>query len=58
MERSPATILALTEYDLVTDTYGGDHAGPGETSLLWALRPDLVRLDAIDSRSPLDGVDR
>ena len=56
MERSPVTILALTEYDLVTDTYGGDHAGPGETSLLWALRPDLVRLDAVDSRSPLDGV--
>lgn len=56
MERSPVTILPLTEYDLVTDTYTGDHAGIGETSLLWALRPDLIRLDAVPPDQSLDGV--
>ena len=57
MQRSPVTILPLTEYDLTTDIgYKGDHAGEGETSLLWALRPDLVRLDAVPLDEPLDGV--
>jgi hypothetical protein len=28
----------------------------GETSLLWALRPELVRLDAIPADRPLDGI--
>lgn len=56
MQRSPATILPLTEYDLVTDLYRGDHAAAGETSLLWALRPELVRLDAIPADRPLDGI--
>ncbi len=56
MQRSPVTILPLTEYDLVTDVYQGDHAGIGETSLLWALRPDLVRLDYLPTDQPLDGV--
>jgi len=56
MERSPVTILPLTEYDLVTDVYTGDHAGIGETSLLWAVRPELVRLDAVPSDAALDGV--
>ena len=57
MRRSPATILPLAEYDLVTDLgYTGDHAATGETSLLWALHPDLVRLDAVPPDMPLDGV--
>ena len=30
MDRSPVTVLPLTEYDLVTDMYTGDHAGPGK----------------------------
>ena len=57
MARSPVTILPVTEYDLSTDAgYKGDHAATGETSLLWALRPDLVRLDVVASDVPLDGV--
>lgn len=57
MRRSPVTILPVTEYDLTTDIgYKGDHAGEGETSLLWALRPELVRLDAVAADAPLDGV--
>jgi len=56
MERASVTILALTEYDLVTDVYTGDHAGIGETSLLWAVHPELVRLDAVDANTPLEGV--
>ncbi len=57
MRRSPVTILPLTEYDLTTDAgYKGDHAGIGETSLLWSLRPDLVRLDVVPADAPLDGV--
>ncbi len=56
MKRSPVTILPITEYDLVTDHYTGDHAGTGETSLLLASRPDLVRLDAVAADQTLDGV--
>jgi creatinine amidohydrolase len=57
MRRSPVTVLPVTEYDMTTDIgYKGDHAGEGETSLLWALRPDLVRLDAVGAGEPLDGV--
>lgn len=57
MRRSPVTILPVTEYDLTTDAgYKGDHAGIGETSLLWHLRPELVRLDAVSADAPLDGV--
>lgn len=57
MRRSPVTILAATEYDLVTESYRGDHAGAGETSLLWHLAPELVRTDRLDAESAaLDGV--
>ncbi len=57
MGRSPVTILPLTEYDLTTDAgYTGDHAAVGETSLLWALRPDLVRLENLPPDQPPDGV--
>jgi creatinine amidohydrolase len=56
MDRSPVTVLPLTEYDLVTDMYTGDHAGPGETSLMWAVSEDLVRLSGLDPATTLDGV--
>jgi creatinine amidohydrolase len=56
MSRSPVTILPITDYDLIPELYAGDHAGVGETSLLWALRPDLIRLDAVSTEALLDGV--
>ena len=56
MDRSPVTILPLTEYDLVTDIYKGDHAAEGETALLWQLYPNLIRLDAVPADEPLDGI--
>lgn len=48
MERAPATVLPLTNYELITDLWMGDHAGAGETALMMALRPDLVRMQALD----------
>lgn len=56
MRRSSTLILPLTEYDLVTDQYQGDHAGIGETSLLWAVAPALVRLEQLPPDLALDGV--
>lgn len=56
MSRSPVSILPITTYDMIIDHYTGDHAGIGETSLLAALHPDLVRLDAVPAGAPLDGV--
>ncbi len=56
MSRSPVTILPITTYDLISAGYTGDHAGIGETSLLQALHPDLVRLDAVPGDVRLDGV--
>ena len=41
-----ARVLALADYELLTDLGNlGDHAGTWETSLLWAQRPELVRLE-------------
>lgn len=56
MSRSPVTILPVTTYDLISDVYTGDHAALGETSLLMALHPDLVKLDAIPADVKLDGI--
>jgi creatinine amidohydrolase len=57
MQCCPAAILPLTEYDLTTDLgYDGDHAAQGETSLMLAVRPDLVRLEAVAAESPLEGI--
>jgi creatinine amidohydrolase len=56
MSRSPVTILPITTYDLISEQYIGDHAGTGETSLLAALHPDLVKLDAVPAEARLDGV--
>jgi creatinine amidohydrolase len=49
-ERLRVPILGTPEYWLAHDVgYLGDHAGIGETSLLWYLQPDLVALNRIDS---------
>lgn len=56
MSRSPVTILPITTYDLISTSYTGDHAGIGETSLLQALEPTLVKLDAVPGDVRLDGV--
>jgi creatinine amidohydrolase len=57
MTRSDSIVLPLTEYDLTTDLgYLGDHAGTGETSLLMACSPELVRLDAVSAAARLEGV--
>src|SRR6266508_2496303 len=46
MRRTDATVLAVSDYELlIAEGARGDHAGEWETSLLWAVRPDLVRLD-------------
>ncbi|HLY62664.1 MAG TPA: creatininase family protein [Terriglobia bacterium] len=57
MRKSDVAILAVAEYDFTTDIgYTGDHAGVGETSLLWAADSTLVRLESVPSTSPLEGV--
>jgi creatinine amidohydrolase len=57
MRSMPITVLALGEFEVVTDRgYIGDHASQWETSLLWAVRPDLVQLDNVERSAPLDGV--
>ncbi len=57
MQQSNVTIVPLTEYDLTTDHgYLGDHAATGETSLLWALAPELARVQEIPRNVALDGV--
>jgi len=46
---------AFTGYELVRDRFpaAGDHAGPWETSLMLALRPDLVDLDKAEGPSAI-----
>jgi creatinine amidohydrolase len=57
MDATPATVLAVADYEALTRLGNrGDHAGVWESSLLWARRPDLVRLDAVASGEPLPGV--
>lgn len=47
-ERLQMPILGLPEYWLAQDAgYWGDHAGIGETSLLWHLHPELVAIARI-----------
>lgn len=56
-ERLQIPVLGTPEYWLAMDLgYHGDHAGIGETSLLWHLHPDLVAIDRIDS-DPVYGKD-
>ncbi|MBT5875574.1 MAG: creatininase family protein [Candidatus Latescibacteria bacterium] len=56
-ERLQIPVLGTPEYWLAMDIgYHGDHAGIGETSLLWHLHPDLVAMDRIDA-DPVYGKD-
>ena len=56
-ERLGIPVLGTPEYWLALDAgYLGDHAGIGETSLLWHLHPDLVAIDRIDN-DPVYGID-
>ena len=44
-------------YDFTTDVgYGGDHAAVGETSLMWAVDPKLVKLDSVPPNQPFEGI--
>lgn len=56
MRRTPITILPLSPYDLVTDVWTGDHAGIGETSLLWSFEPDLIHLDKLPENVNQHGI--
>lgn len=48
-ERLQIPVLGTPEYWLAHDIgYLGDHAGIGETSLLWHLMPELVAMDRIN----------
>ncbi|MCX6378342.1 MAG: creatininase family protein [Armatimonadetes bacterium] len=47
-ERLQIPVLGTPEYWLAHDIgYLGDHAGIGETSLLWHLHPDLVKIERL-----------
>lgn len=53
-----ATVLPFADYELLTDLgAAGDHAGVFETSLLWAVRPDLVHLDVFGELPGVTGDD-
>ena len=57
MRGTASTVLPIAEYEVLLDLGAtGDHAGVWETSLLWAARPDLVRLDRTDADGGLPGV--
>lgn len=57
MRRAASTVLPIAEYEVLIDLGArGDHAGVFETSLLWASRPDLVRLDTVSPDEELPGV--
>lgn len=52
MKECPGTaVLARAEYEglLVDSRVPGDHAGIFETSMMLALQPDLVRMDALEA---------
>jgi creatinine amidohydrolase len=58
-ERLQIPILGTPEYWLAHDIgYYGDHAGIGETSLLWHLHSDLVAMDRIDNDPTYSKEDR
>ena len=58
MRRADATVLAVADYELLIEEGArGDHAGEWETALLWAVRPDLVRLDDAGDRPGVIGAD-
>jgi len=52
-----AKIMPIIGYDLVQDEgYKGDHAAKWETSLLMALRPELVDVDGLKKATELIGI--
>jgi creatinine amidohydrolase len=58
MGRADVTVLAVADYELLIEEGAcGDHAGEWETALLWAVRPELVRLDAAGDRAGVIGAD-
>jgi creatinine amidohydrolase len=58
MRRTAATVLAVADYELLIDEGArGDHAGEWETALLWAVRPELVRLDEAGDLAGVIGAD-
>ena len=52
-----AKLMPIIGYDLVVDEgYKGDHAARWETSLLMALRPELVDVDGLERAGRLIGI--
>jgi hypothetical protein len=50
-------IMSIIGYDLVQDLgYSGDHAAKWETSLLMALRPELVDANGLEKATELTGI--
>ena len=59
MYGSNIIIAPMPEYEVAYEVgYRGDHAAKWETSILWALRPDLVDMKRLskDLEKPLEGV--
>jgi creatinine amidohydrolase len=59
MRKSNTLVFPGPEIDVAWDKgYHGDHAGKWETSILWALRPDLVDMSRLDPdlNTPIEGV--
>lgn len=58
MERAGLIVHALPEFELLTDLgfRSGDHAGALETSLLWALRPEMIHMERLPSAGALEGI--
>lgn len=59
MYKSSMIVAPLPEYEVAYEKgYRGDHAAKWETSILWALRPELVGMNRLsrDLKEPLEGV--
>jgi creatinine amidohydrolase len=57
MRSHPVIVWGAGDFEPAVDLgYHGDHAAKWETSLLWAMYPQLIRLDAVASSDPLPGV--
>lgn len=59
MYKSSMIVAPMPEYEVAYEKgYRGDHAAKWETSILWALRPDLVDMSRLSKNleEPLEGV--
>ncbi|MFB0502402.1 MAG: creatininase family protein, partial [Candidatus Bathyarchaeia archaeon] len=59
MHRSNLVVAPMPEYEVAFEKgYRGDHAAKWETSILWALRPELVDVSRLSKNldEPLEGV--